>query len=269
MQLIGTAVGAYVLLVGAMFMMQRALLYPGAKDAPVLAQFEGYDIQEVATETRDGLRLVHWYRPPADPDGPVLVVFHGNAGHYGDRVTKLGELLDAGFGMLFAGYRGYSGNPGSPTEADLTVDANLLLDWLQSQGVGAERTILYGESLGTGVAVKMAATREAAAVILESPYTSIAELAQMHHWYLPARWLILDKWNSIDHIPQISAPLLVLHGTRDRTVPLRHGQELFEAAPEPKRMIVMDEAGHVDLFDYPEVSEQVIDFVRRHVPARS
>jgi fermentation-respiration switch protein FrsA (DUF1100 family) len=168
--------------------------------------------------------------------------------------------------MLFAGYRGYGGNPGRPTEDDLTADARLLLDWLAEQGIAPQRTVLYGESLGTGLAVQMAAERPAAAVILESPYTSIAELAQMHYWYLPAKWMILDKWNSMDYIGQIGAPLLVIHGARDRTVPARYGRRLFEAAPDPKEMLVLDRANHNDLYDFPQVSERIIDFLQRHVP---
>ncbi|MFQ5773062.1 MAG: alpha/beta hydrolase [Kiloniellaceae bacterium] len=266
MNVIGTALGAYLLLAGAVFLMQRTLLYPGAKEAPDIAQAGVPGLQEVSTETADGLRLTHWYRPPVEPDGPVVVVFHGNAGHLGDRVPKLAALMRAGFGALFAGYRGYGGNPGRPTEEDLTADARLLLDWLAGQGVGPERTVLFGESLGTGIAVKMAAERPTAALILEAPYTSIAELAQLHYWYLPARWLLLDKWNSLDRVGRIAAPLLVLHGARDRTVPLRYGRRLFEAAPEPKEFMVLEQGAHADLFDFPQVPSRVIDFVRRHVP---
>ena len=115
-----------------------------------------------------------------------------------------------------------------------------LLDWLAAQGVPADRTVIYGESLGTGVAVKMAATRESAAVILESPYTSIAEVAQTHYWYLPAKWMVLDKWDSMAQIGRIRAPLLVVHGARDKTVPTRYGRRLFAAAPEPKELFILE-----------------------------
>jgi uncharacterized protein len=265
MQVIGAALGVYLLLIGAVFVMQRTLLYPGAREAPDLGQYAGLGIEEVTTRTADGLTLTHWYRPPDSPEGPVVVVFQGNAGHLGDRVPKLKPLIDAGFGLLFVGYRGYSGNPGSPTEDDLTADAGGLLDWLLEQGVGLERTVLYGESLGSGVAVKMALERRVAAVVLESPYTSIAEVSQVHYWYLPARWLILDKWDSLSRIARISAPLLVLHGDKDTVVPLRFGQALFEAAQEPKEMIVIAGAGHVDLLDYTRVVDRVLAFVREQV----
>ncbi len=268
MHLIGATLGVYLLLTGAVFVMQRTLLYPGAKDAPDLALYSGQGIGEVTTQTGDGLVLTHWYRPPDSPEGPVVVVFHGNAGHLGDRVPKLRPLIGAGFGLLFVGYRGYSGNPGSPTEDDFSADARGVLDWLAGQGVGPERTVLYGESLGTGLAVKMAAERPVAAVLLESPYTSIAAVSQLHYWYLPARWLVLDKWDSLARIARISAPLLVLHGGKDATVPLRFGQALFDAAPEPKDMIVMAGSGHVDLLDHVRVVDRVLGFVRESLPEK-
>lgn len=266
MHLIGTVLGAYLLLTGAVFVMQRTLLYPGAKEVPDLAMHAGQGIEEVTTRTGDGLELTHWYRPPASQEGPVVVVFHGNAGHLGDRVPKLRPLMEAGFGLLLVGYRGYGGNPGSPTEEDLTADAHGVMNWLADRGIGPERTALYGESLGTGVAVKMAAAREVAAVVLESPYSSIAELSQFHYWYLPARWLILDRWNSLAHVARTSAPLLILHGDGDATVPLRFGRALFEAAPGPKDMMVIAGAGHVDLLDHTRVVERVIGFIRGHLP---
>lgn len=264
MHWIGVALGGYLALTGIVFLMQRTLLYPAGSVLPELAEAGVDGLQAVTTRTRDGLQLVHWYRPPAAPEGPVVVVFHGNAGHMGDRVPKLGPLLDEGFGLFFASYRGYGGNPGKPTEADLTADSRSVLDWLQDQGVGVDRTVLYGESLGTGVAVTLATERPVAAVVLEAPYTSIAELSQYHYWYLPARWLILDPWDSLQRVPNLRAPLLVLHGDRDPTVPVRYGRRLFAAAPEPKEMLEIEGGGHVDLFDYPRVAERVAKFIRTH-----
>ncbi len=266
MSFVGTTVSVYLLLCGAVFVMQRTLLYPAARQVPNLAAYDVAGLYEVTTRTPDGLTLRHWYVPPAEAGAAVLVVVHGNAGHLGDRVDKLDEIIEAGFGVLFAGYRGYSGNPGKPTEDDLTADARLLLDWLAAQGVPAERTVVYGESLGTGVAVKMAAERELAAVVLESPYTSIAEVAQTHYWYLPAKWLVLDKWDSMAQIGRIRAPLLVVHGARDKSVPTRYGRRLFAAAPEPKELFIVEAGTHNDLYDHPQVAERVIGFLRRHVP---
>lgn len=267
MNTIGTVLGAYLLFIGAVFIMQRSLLYPASREAPDPNQAGVPGLQVVRTETADGLSLTHWYRPPEQPEAPVVVVFHGNAGHFGDRVPKLAALLQAGFGMLFAGYRGYGGNPGHPTEENLTADARVLLDWLAGQGVKPARTVLYGESLGTGIAVKMAAERKVGAVVLEAPYTSIAEVAQLHYWYLPARWMILDKWNSMDYVGRLGAPLLVVHGARDRTIPPRYSRRLFDAAPEPKEYFLLEEGDHNTLYESSQVPEKVIEFIHRHIPA--
>lgn len=269
MTIIGVFLGAYLSLIAGLFVLQRAMLYPADRETPDLAQAQAGvpGLQEVTTETADGLRLAHWYLPPAEPSAPVLVVFHGNAGHRGDRLAKLAALIRAGYGLLIAGYRGYGGNPGRPTESNLTADAHGLLDWLAGQGIAPARTVLYGESLGTGIAVKLAVARPAAAVILEAPYTSIARVAQSHYWYLPARWLVLDKWDSVSRIGGLGMPLLVIHGARDGTIPLRFGRQLFAAAPEPKEFLLLDQAGHGNLFDYPEVPARIVDFLNRRVLA--
>lgn len=269
MHFIGTTLSVYLLFVGAVFAFQRSLLYPAGREAPDPSHAAVSGIQAVATETEEGLSLTHWYRPPARPDAPVLVVFHGNGGHAGDRISKLLELYRAGLGVLIAGYRGYGGNPGRPSEEALSADARGLLDWLAAQGIGPERTVLYGESLGTGIAVKMAAERPVGAVVLEAPYTSIAEVAQHHYWYLPARWLVLDRWDSMARVPDLEVPLLVLHGSDDRTIPARYGRRLFEAVSGPKELLVVEGGAHNDLYDYPEVPARVIDFLGRHLaPAR-
>lgn len=265
MQALGTALGAYLVFVGLVFLMQRSLLYPASRDLPQLEGKAGLGIREITTETHDGLRLAHWYRPPQAPDAPLLVVFHGNAGHIGDRASKFASLFRNGYGFLLVGYRGYGGNPGRPSESDMTEDARGVMAWLADEGVAPQQVVLYGESLGTGLAVKMALEHPVAAVVLESPYTSIAALAQLHYWYLPARWLILDKWDSLSRIDELSQPLLVIHGARDRIIPPRYGARLFEAAPEPKEHFVVEGAGHNDLYEFPEVPDRVIDFLSRRV----
>ena len=194
----GSVVVVYGLLVGSLFWFQRSLLYVPPGDRPDLAAAAISGLEAVAIETEDGLELTHWYRPPANPGAPVVILFHGNAGHIGDRAAKYRPLFEAGFGVFLAEYRGYGGNPGSPTEEDLTADARSVLAFLAARGVTPARTIVYGESLGTGLAVKMAADRPVAGLVLEAPPGSIAEVAQAHYWYVPAKWMIWDKWNVID-----------------------------------------------------------------------
>ncbi len=256
--------GFYLLFVALLYGCQRQLLYYPSKEDPdpARAGLPGLEVVEVAGG--DGLTLRHWLVPPPDADAPLVVVFHGNAGHHGHRADKYRFLVEAGAGLLLAGYRGYGGNPGVPEEAGMTADASALLDRLAGRGLAPARTWLYGESLGSGLAVKLAAAAETplAGVILEAPYSSIAEVAQSHYWYVPAKWLVKDRWDSIGRIAQIRAPLLILHGERDNTVPTRFGRKLFDAAAEPKAALWLPRAGHNDVLDFPEARERVLRFVR-------
>jgi fermentation-respiration switch protein FrsA (DUF1100 family) len=260
---LAAAIGVYVLIALVMFGCQRSFLYLPDKTALELGQ---PTVQVVRLLSEPDLELVHLYHPPRAPNGPVVVVFHGNAGHAGYRVPKFRDLLDAGFGVFFAEYRGYGGNPGRPDETGLTADARAVMAYFQSEGVDPGRIVLYGESLGAGVAVKMAAEHPVAGVVLEAPYTSIADVAQAHYWFLPARWLVLDKWDVASRIGMVSAPVLVVQGEADRVIPVRFGKRVFELASEPKAALFHPRAGHNDLFDYPEVVERVIAFVREQVP---
>jgi len=263
----GSILAAYGLLLGGMFAFQRSLLYFPPNDQPEASTARETGMEAVTVTTEDGLDLMHWYRPPAAPDGPVVVIFHGNAGHIGDRVPKYWPLLQAGLGVFFASYRGYGGNPGRPSEERLTADALSVMGHLESRGIPSERIVLYGESLGTGLAIKLAAEHPVAGLILEAPPGSIAELAQSHYWYVPAKWLLLDQWNAIDLMDQVTAPLLLIHGEADRVVPVRFGRRVYEAATGPKEGLYLENGGHADLYRFPEVPERVIDFVRRQVPA--
>ena len=145
----------YLILVGLMFLLQRTLLYPGAKERPSRARYEASDYREVTTQTEDGLELGHWYLEPAVEGNPVVVVFHGNGGHFGHRAPKFKALAEAGYGLFLASYRGYGGNPGRPSEDGLSADARSVLKWLEDSGVASSRVVIYGESLGSAVAVRM------------------------------------------------------------------------------------------------------------------
>lgn len=238
----------YALIVLAACGLQRSMMYfPGGTLPPVPAAFGTRTVT-----TADGLTLTGWYAPPAAPEWPVILYFQGNGGNIAGRIFKVRPFVEAGYGVLLAGYRGYGGNPGSPTETGLYADARAWMDSL-----GEAPVVLLGESLGSGVAVRLASERAVRGVMLEAPYSSAVDVGQASFWFLPVRALMLDRFPSIDVIDRIEAPLLVVHGERDRVIPIRFGRRLFAAAVEPKKMVVYPRAGHNNLVEHGLIEEEL------------
>ena len=241
------AVGTYAVILVAATLFQRSLIYFPDTSRPDLDRTGVPGGREVTLTTADGLDLLAWYWPAAD-GSPTLAMFHGNARHMGPRAPKMAPFVDAGFGLLLVEYRGYGGNPGRPTEQGLKTDGAAALDWLRDEGVPPEHTVLYGESLGSGIAVFLATQRPVAAVVLEAPYTSITALARRQFWFLPVDWLLWDRFDSLSRIAEVPVPILIVHGTADRVIPVSHGRTLAAASDADLR--VFDGAGHVTLFDH-------------------
>lgn len=268
LQVLITAAVIYGAVLVVMTVFQRSFLYyPGALETTP-AQSGVPQMQTVRLTTEDGLQLLAWVQPPPDAAKPWVVIFHGNAGTLAGRAFKARRFLDAGYGVLLVEYRGYGGNPGSPTEAGLFLDARAALVYLAGQGVSGKQLVLYGESLGTGVAVAMAAEvaqagNSVAAVLLEAPFTSTVDVAARHYPFLPVRLLMKDRFDSLSRIQGIQAPLFIAHGARDGTVPQDLGRNLFAAAVEPKDALWLDAAEHNDLFDHGLGSALVL-FLKSH-----
>jgi fermentation-respiration switch protein FrsA (DUF1100 family) len=226
-----------------LYLAQRRLLYLPDTDRPALGTLARLGVRETTLTTADGLSLLAWYLPP--PEGaPVIVYFHGNGGHIGYRSERVQRFAEAGFGVLMPEYRGYGGNPGSPSEDGFYADARAALAFLDNSELAPSRRVLYGESLGTGVAVRMATEREVAALILEAPYTSVADVAQYHYPLVPAKLLVRDRFDSLAIIDKVTAPILVLQAEDDPIVPIRFGRALFAAASEPKEAWFAPQGGH-------------------------
>ena len=245
----------YVTVVAVMYMLQRDFMYFPNAPKPTRVASGVRDMVEVTFETPDGEELFAWYAAAKVPGKPTVVLFHGNAGTLGDRGYKARLFLDAGYGAMLVEYRGFSGNLGEPTEEGLYNDARGALGYLDSLGVSGRELILYGESLGTGVATKMAAEaakrgEPVAAVILEAPFTSTADAGAYHYPFLPVHWLMKDRYRSVARIADIDAPLFVVHGEKDTTVPFRLGKRLFAAAREPKDALWLPDASHNDVFEF-------------------
>jgi len=185
---------------------------------------------------------VAWWKPPVTGKALILY-FHGNGGSLWSGRLRAQALTASERGLLMISYRGYSGSTGSPTEAGLHTDARTAYDWVR-QSYEASRLVAYGESLGTGVAVRLAGEQPLAGLILDAPYTSTADVASLIYWYVPVSWLMLDQFRSLDIIQQVRAPILILHGSDDRTIPFAFGERLYAAASEPKRFIRIEGGSH-------------------------
>lgn len=250
-------------MVGGLFLGQRSLLYQPDRSRPRPAEYGIPEMAEVTVRTGDGLDLLAWWRGADDPRAPVLLFLHGNAGHIGHRAGKIRQFLERGWGALLLSWRGYAGNPGQPTEPGLLSDAAAARRYLAERGVAAQRIVLYGESLGSGPAVRVAAETEVAALVLEAPFTSITDLARRLFPYVPVRRLVKDRFASIERIGGLSVPVLIVHGERDLTVPVSHGRKLLAAVPGAKAGHFVPEAGHNDLYAFG-VDAVVAEFVERH-----
>ena len=239
----------YLAAVGAMFTFQRQLQFYPSHRAPSPGEAGFQDAQEVPLIAADGTQILLWYAP-APPGAATMLYFQGKGGEIADRPQRWAAYRAAGLGVAFLSYRGYGNSAGNPTEAGLHLDAATAHDWLISQGIAADRIAVVGESLGTGVAVQLAATRPIGALILEAPYTSVADVAAARFPWLPVHALILDPFQSIDVIDRVTAPLLIVHGQADTRVPTAMGKALFAAATNAaeKELILRPGIGHVDLF---------------------
>lgn len=231
--------------VALLWSLQRRLIYfpsPGPLPPAATALPNGHD---VGFTTRDGIDLAGWYFPVDGADAAVLVL-PGNGGDRSMRVPIAAALNRMGLSVLLVDYRGYGGNPGAPSEEGLAADARAAQSWLAARP-GVERIGYYGESLGAAVAVELATERPPQALILRSPFTSLPDVGATHYPWLPVRWLLRDRYPSIDRIGSLRVPLLVIAGDRDDIVPEPMSRRLYEAANEPKRYVLVPGSGHNDL----------------------
>ena len=229
-------------LIAAMYFGQRGLMYfPDTVRRPP-ASVGLPQAEEVELAASDGERLVAWHVPPK-ADKPVVLYLQGNGGGLDLRVHRFAKLISDGLGLLALNYRGYGGSTGTTTEQGLLRDAAAAHEFAIAR-YGAGRIVLWGESLGTAVAVALAAERSVARVLLESPFTSAADIAASVYWFVPVRWLMHDQFHSDQRIAKVTAPVLVLHGERDSVVPIRFGERLYALVRAPKQFVRLANADH-------------------------
>lgn len=254
----------YVAIMAGMYFLQRKILYVPDATPAYTKETAMRQVDVLRLQTSDDEQIIGWYHA-ADEGYPTIVYFHGNAGNLNDRTDKFSTLTSKGFGLLAIDYRGYGGSTGSPTEQGLYTDARAAMQYaLQQRSIPENRVLLYGESLGTGVAVKMATEYPSlAGMVLEAPYTSVANRAQEIYWFLPVHMLLRDQFDSLSNIASLNIPLLILHGTADETIPVSHGKTLLDAYTGPKQGVFYDGYGHTD-FDLPRIAADVQKFATEH-----
>ncbi|MBE7209423.1 MAG: alpha/beta hydrolase [Gluconacetobacter diazotrophicus] len=225
---------------------QRRLIFrPDTTDPD--ASFAGLPGSFVSIRTVDGLDLRCWWTPPPTSDAPVILYLHGNGGHLGHRAPRIPTFRDAGCGAFLLGYRGYGDNPGHPTERGLSRDADAALAFLSACGISPHRLLVWGESLGSAVATRLAVSAPPAVLVLETPFTSMTAIGRAMVPFLPVELLLRDRFDSLSRIPRLRCPLLVAAGERDTLTPPAMARTLFDAAPPPKRFLLQPGAGHGEL----------------------
>lgn len=261
--------GCVVLVAAALALiwaLQHRLVYFPDRDVPPPGTLGLSGVQSVTFDTADGLRLSGWFFATSGTSSPITVlVFNGNAGNRVHRGPLAAALHRQALQVLLVDYRGYGGNPGTPSKDGLAADARAARAYLDSRSdVDPSRIVYFGESLGTAVAVDLAVDRPPAAMVLRSPFTSIADVGQHHYPFLPVRLLLRDRFAPIDQIRRIQSPLLVIAGGRDRIVPVESSLRLFEAAGEPKTLLLLEDADHNDyeLLAGGEMIEAIVRFLR-------
>ena len=222
---------------------QRRLIYFPDQATPS----PPHDAREVELRTEDGLTLGAWLVPPTAPDRRLAVlVAPGNAGHRGHRIDLARALAGEGLTVLLLDYRGYGGNPGRPTEAGLALDARAAVAYLAGLGFGLDRTIYFGESLGGGVVAGLATEHPPAGLVLRSPFRDLPSVGAHHYPILPVRLLLRDRYPVADNVARVTAPLVVIYGSADATVPPEQSQDVADRAGGPRTVVVVEGADHND-----------------------
>jgi fermentation-respiration switch protein FrsA (DUF1100 family) len=238
----------YGLVVALAYFAQRALMYfpDKTRTAPAAAGLP--QAEEIWLTTSDGERVIVWHVAPRG-DKPVVLYFQGNAATLRERGMRFERIVADGTGLIALSYRGYGGSTGRPSEAGLLRDAEAVYAFALAR-YPPERLVLYGESLGTGVAVALAAEHKIGKIVLEAPFTSAVDVGAAAYPFLPVRLMMHDQFRSDERIGKVTAPVLVLHGARDEVVPIGYGERLYARVAAPKKFVRFSEGHHSDLDDH-------------------
>ena len=257
---LGLALGLAVLWVG-----QRRMIYLPFRNVPPLASLGLPRVEEVPFATDDGVTLHGWFVPAASaPARFTVIVFNGNAGNRGFRARLAATLATHNVATLLFDYRGYGGNAGSPSEDGLARDARAARGWVTSRtDIDTSRLVFFGESLGAAVALRLATETPPFALVLRSPFTTLTDIGRHHYPFLPVRWMLRDRYPSLERAVGISCPTLVIAGDRDTIIPIEQSKRLYAAISVEKHLVVIEGADHNDeaLTDGPQLIRAMLDFV--------
>ncbi|MTI00612.1 alpha/beta hydrolase [Roseibium sp. RKSG952] len=244
-----------------MYAYQRDFVFKPSADLKTPDQAGLPNVTARTVQMADGTDLLVWQAPPANLELPTVLYFHGQSGSISDRDKRYAQILDSGYGLLAVSYRGFAGSSGEPSEEAFVRDGIEIFDQLRADGANV---IIHGESLGTGVAAAVAKARpDTRLLVLEAPYTAAVDIAAERHPWLPVSLLMRDPFVTRDRLPDVASPVLIVHGTQDRIIPYEHGEALYKIAPEPKRMLKIEGAGHGNLWPsglWPAVLKADNDF---------
>lgn len=268
MRLVFIAAAALLIsVVGIVWTQQRRLIYFPFGAVPDARAIGLEGVVPVTFPTRDGLTLTGWFVTRTHTPDATVIVFNGNAGNRAFRAPLAAALARTNLAVLLFDYRGFGGNPGSPAEDGLRLDARAARDYVVGRSGGhGDRVVYFGESLGTAVATELAVEHPPAALILRSPFTSMTDVGRHHYPVLPVRWLLRDRYVTIDRIAHVKAPVMVIGGDADSIVPIAQTRRVFEAARQPKSLLVIEGADHNDdtLLSGREMIDGVVRFLKTH-----
>ena len=247
-KLIILIVVTYCLLLTFVFFYQRKLLYHPNFNNHVTGYDLVHSIEKINIKTEDNIDLKGWFHLK-DLKKKTILFFHGNAGTLDDRIYKLNFLGNLDINFLIIAWRGYSGSIGKPTEFGLYQDAKSAVNWLNLKGIAEKNIILYGESLGTAVAIEIGQNKNFAGIILEAPFTSMVDIGKKYYPFFPVKLLLKDKFDSQKKIKNINSPILVMHGKKDTIVPFYMGKKIYDLANKPKYSYFVDLDDHMMNFD--------------------
>ena len=257
--LVALALTGYLVGLAVLFFVQRSFVFPIPQKLRTTPEAAGFpEAEEHFLTTADDEKVIVWH-VPAKPGRAVIVYFPGNGDFLAGSVGRFRAITSDGTGLVALSYRGYAGSTGQPSERGLLLDAAAAYAFTSAR-YSADRIVAWGFSLGSGVAVALAAGQPVGKLILEAPYTSVADVAALGFRIVPVRWLMRDQFRSDERIARVTAPLLIMHGARDSTIPIAFGERLFSLAHQPKQFVRFADGGHDNLANYGAI-ETARDFI--------